>query len=761
MRVGLRLLQQESVHWLREALLAGDLSRNGLARGLCLADGWLNPKQEPCVASAAKALPQLASALGLSLPPPQARPGQGRPRCRAQVPATRCRGPLPRLGAVRLRPVQSAAQRALWRAMLEQHHPQGAARAPGCRLSWLLESEVFGTLGGMSFVAAPMRLGPRDKWLGWSDRARGAHIARIVSQDRFLLLPGVRVKHLASRALKLAREALPAAWKQRHGLEPLLLETCVDGARRGTCYKAAGWQQAGRTQGCPPGHAGAVEPKQVFVLELGKQQGASRETLRAEPPRELGCWPLPPASASFAEREFGRSDLPDGRLRRRLLGLAAAWQRLPGLGLPTLFPGEAERRAAYRFLHNPRVDPDDILQPHREALAERCRQQPTVLLVQDTTTLNWTRLKDCTQGLGPLKERSSSARGLFVHAKLAFTEGRRPLGVSGLESWARPLQEPSDEEEKESARWLRGFEQARQLGRACPGTRVIATGDRESDMWSLFERQARYGDQVGLLVRASRGRQRAVLASEEDGDWRRPLFDHMDFAPVLATRQIEIAARGGPNARQRRVAVTDISADWVQLQPPGKRPGAEPLEVLAVRVLERDEPEGEEPLQWLLLTSEGQPGKADALRAVQRYENRWGIEEFFRALKSGMRIQDRQLRTADSLQRCLAFDAVNAWRVFELQRYAREEPETPAREVLSETEMEVIENLVQFRRVLPPAQRERPPPEDIRGWVVRLARLAGFRPWKRQPLPGNQVLGKAWQIVQICVLHEQARTARG
>ena len=105
--------------------------------------------------------------------------------------------------------------------------------------------------------------------------------------------------------------------------------------------------------------------------------------------------------------------------------------------------------------------------------------------------------------------------------------------------------------------------------------------------------------------------------------------------------------------------------------------------VLAVRVLERDEPQGEQPLEWLLLTSEGQPAKADALRAAQRYENRWSIEEFFRVLKSGMRIQDRQLCTADSLQRCLAFDAVNAWRMFELQRFAREEPEPPAREVFS------------------------------------------------------------------------------
>ena len=757
MRIGLRLLRQESVNWLRQALVAGELSRYGLARGLCLADGWLNPKHEPCVASAAKALPQLASELGLSLPPAQARPGQGRPRRQAQAPQTRCRGPLPRLGTVRLRPVRSAAERALWRAMLEEHHPQGAARAPGCRMSWLLESEVFGTLGGMSFVAAPMRLGPRDRWLGWSDRARGAHIARIVSQDRFLLLPGVRVQHLASHALKLARQALTAGWKTRHGLRPLLLETCVDGNHRGVCYRAAGWKQVGRTRGRPPGRTDAVDRKRVFVLKLGK---GVRDQLCAEPQRKLGCWPALPASASFAEREFGRSDLPDGRLRRRLLGLAAAWEKLPGMDLPTLFPGDTERKAAYRFLHNPKVAPADILQPHREALAERCRRQGTVLLVQDTTTLNWTRLKDSSRGLGPLQKRSDSSRGLFVHAALAFTEGRRPLGVSGLESWARPLQEPSDEREKESARWLRGFEQALEVGRACPHTRVIAVGDRESDMWSLFERQAQCGDQAGLLVRASRGSQRDVLAHEEDGDWRRPLFDHMDFAPVVATRKIEIAARGGPQARPRRVARTEVSADWVPLQPPKTRPGAEPLEVLAVRVLERDEPEGEDPLEWLLLTSEGQPGKADALRAVQRYENRWGIEEFFRVLKSGMRIEDRQLRTAESLQRCLAFDAVNAWRVFELQRYARDAPETPAPEVLSETEMEVIEDFVQGRRLLPASQRERPPPEDIRGWVVRLARIAGFRPWKRQPLPGNQVLWKAWKIVQICVLHEEARAAR-
>ena len=94
--------------------------------------------------------------------------------------------------------------------------------------------------------------------------------------------------------------------------------------------------------------------------------------------------------------------------------------------------------AAYRFLHNDGVEPADILQPHREALVERCRLHSTVLLVQDTTSLNFTSMREVTSGLGPLKQRSNAACGLWVHAQVAFTPGRRPLGVSGLETWAAP-----------------------------------------------------------------------------------------------------------------------------------------------------------------------------------------------------------------------------------------------------------------------------------------------------------------------------------
>ena len=105
--------------------------------------------------------------------------------------------------------------------------------------------------------------------------------------DRFLLLPGVRVKNLASLALKLVHQRLPADWQQHTGARPLLLETCVEETQRGSCYKAAGWENLGPTKGRPPGGGSPVPPKNVWVLALVGKPPAKRSP--ADPPR--GCAP--------------------------------------------------------------------------------------------------------------------------------------------------------------------------------------------------------------------------------------------------------------------------------------------------------------------------------------------------------------------------------------------------------------------------------------------------------------------------------------
>ena len=763
MRVGLRILQPETVAWLGEELRRGELSRAALGRGLCLRDGWRNRRGELCAASARKALPRLASALGLSLPPAQS--GPPRRGCGPQVDGsglalTEFCGSLSALGEVRLELADTASLRRRCARLLELAHPLGRSRAPGCRLVYLLES-ASGPVGVLSFVSAPLRLGPRDAHLGWDGRTRGFHIEQVVSNDRFLVLPSVRVPHLASHVLGRATARLATDWESRHGVRPVLVETCVESSRPATSYRAAGWSYVGRTSGRPPGSAVAAEPKGVWLRGLSAGWEAC---LRRSPARLPGSFPALGLSdeARWSRCEFARSDLVDGRLRRRLERLGAAWERHPGAPLPAVFPGSAEQQAAYRFLHNKQVAADDILQPHREALVERCRSASAVLLVQDTTTLNYTGLKDSTRGLGPLQERTSSARGLFVHAAVAFTEGRRALGVSGLETWARPEAEPAAEREKESRRWFRGFDQGRALGRACPQTRVVVVGDRESDIYALLKWQAAHADEAGLLVRANASRQRRVQVWDPQlqATMRRTLESQPDFeTPVKTGREVLIDAQGGKRARRRRTAVTELRIGQVELQPPKERRDDGPVSAWVVRVLETDPPAGQAPLEWLLVSSEGGPTAEWAERIVGWYEARWGIEEYFRVLKSGTRIEDRRLQEADALVKCLAFDAVTAWRVCSLDRYARDAPDTPAAEVLTDDERQVIGTVVRAERLLPPAEREKPFAPDIRTWVVMLARMAGWHPSKRSPLPGNQVLWRACVQLQTMVRVMQAARA--
>ena len=161
----------------------------------------------------------------------------------------------------------------------------------------------------------------------------------------------------------------------------------------------------------------------------------------------------------------------------------------------------------------------------------------------------------------------------------------------------------------------------------------------------------------------------------------------------------------------------------------------------------------------VLVSSEGGPTAEWAERIVGWYEARWGIEEYFRVLKTGTRIEDQRLQQADALVKCLAFDAVTAWRVFSLGRYARDEPARPAAEVLTEGERAVIEIVVRAERLLPPAERERPWPADIGNWVQLLGRMAGWRPSKRRRFPGNEVLWHAYVQMQGMVRFWQATRA--
>ncbi|MCY4150737.1 MAG: hypothetical protein OXE94_00690 [Aestuariivita sp.] len=154
---------------------------------------------------------------------------------------------------------------------------------------------------------------------------------------------------------------------------------------------------------------------------------------------------------------------------------------------------------------------------------------------------------------------------------------------------------------------------------------------------------------------------------------------------------LDLPACGGPRAREARLdAKLTVTAGWVEILPPPEQPVGTPnCRMLAVRVQEHASGSRQAALDWLLLTTEGKPTAEPALPIIEWYEQRWQIEAYFAALKTGTRIKDRRLQAADDRRRCLAFDAITAGTVMSIERLARNGPEALAETMLLPDEIDV------------------------------------------------------------------------
>lgn len=183
----------------------------------------------------------------------------------------RIEGALGVVGTVALEAVSDGEQKALWNEYVHRYHPLGYKQPFGYRLRYFIRS-TRGPLGCVLVAGAAKQIGVRDRWIGWDDRQRLANLAWVVNNSRFLIFPWVGVKNLASHVLGLLAAGIREDWQRRWGYQPVLLESFVDPAHyRGSCYKAAGWREVGRTTGeglIRPGKSYTTSPKIVFVKPL-------------------------------------------------------------------------------------------------------------------------------------------------------------------------------------------------------------------------------------------------------------------------------------------------------------------------------------------------------------------------------------------------------------------------------------------------------------------------------------------------------------
>jgi hypothetical protein len=213
----------------------------------------------------------------------------------------------------------------------------------------------------------------------------------------------------------------------------------------------------------------------------------------------------------WAQKEFDVLDLGDLRLNSRLVTLIRQMAAKPTASIPMACGGRAEMEAGYRLLSNEKVKWDKIAQPHWIATEERGREHPVVLCLADTTELDFNGQK--AQGLGPLSYESQ--RGMYLHASYMVTPERLPLGVSDLWMWARELKDKNGVRpgQKESLRWIEGYERVAEMAERMPATRLVYVADRESDIAALMWRAKELGDCADWLVRSMHNR-RCLVQSD-------------------------------------------------------------------------------------------------------------------------------------------------------------------------------------------------------------------------------------------------------
>jgi hypothetical protein len=421
------------------------------------------------------------------------------------------------------------------------------------------------------------------------------------------------------------------------------------------------------------------------------------------------------------ERLFGTGSLPDKRLRERAIKIGEASTERPGAAMTEAFDDWRDTRTAYNFFANRRVSFDLLLDSPMKVVGQAVKELPegtTVLNVQDTTELNLSHLHTMT-GLGEIGNPKN--RGLFLHPSLAVGTDGVPLGLLSAQVWDRPpdrhgkakARRSTPFEDKESLRWWTAIEQAEE--RVARSGLLVHVGDRESDIYELFSRTRGAG--YRLLVRAAQDRK---VEGEHGTLWAQAA----SLSPCGEVQPISVPprpAKDGKPARAARETTLRIRYGAMALCAPHGATGSVPM--WAVEVAEVEPPEGVEPIDWLLLTSDPISSVAEAWQRVDWYRCRWRIEEFFQVLKSGCRVEARQFESRGTYEASLAISLLTAARILALVKLARVNPSAPARGSLSGDEELVLLQLAESKG----RRHANSPPLRLTEAVVMIAKLGGYK----------------------------------
>lgn len=431
--------------------------------------------------------------------------------------------------------------------------------------------------------------------------------------------------------------------------------------------------------------------------------------------------------------------LGDKRLEKRLGDLIKKLSNSSSNSIPRSCGGWSETIAAYRFFNNKNVTSKEILSPHEESTLSRIKEEKIVLILQDTTDISYSNRKPIKE-MGHLK--SAESQGLYLHPSIAVTPEKLCLGVVDAQIWSREkigIKEQRKEkpiEEKESYRWLKGYNIANEIARNCEKTKIINVSDREGDIYEVLEKTPSESNKAYWLIRSSINR-RIVSDSQVA-----KLHDLVKSGNPIG--QIKFELPEGKiykrcysyqrTPRKSRIVTQQIKISTTELTPP-KRKGKKlsPIPVNIIHCEEITAGKKQEKIEWFLITSVPVKDLETAKKVINWYLCRWQIETFFKVLKSGCVIEKLQLKSLKGITNSIALYLIIAWRILYLAMLPRIHPQIKCNEVFAKEEWQSV--YVLFNNTPPP--KNPPNAEDI---ILMIAQLGGFLNRKSDKNPGVKTL---------------------
>jgi hypothetical protein len=428
------------------------------------------------------------------------------------------------------------------------------------------------------------------------------------------------------------------------------------------------------------------------------------------------------------------SGLPDIRLRRRFNWMIEVLARSPGLTIPAAMGDRNAMDATYAFFDNgQRVSPEAIVAEQIPALLDELPPLGRVVIVHDTTEFHYAH-HPATRGLGHLDD-GHAGRGFKCHSSLVLDDAGVPLGLLHQQYWVRDLAEwgrnrarkKRSATDKESYRWQDGAVACE--ARLPEGVACWHVADREGDLFAWFAAPRRANAE--LLVRVSQPH-RLVVAADTPEAAAEPLASVMARQEVAGQRCLDLPRSETTAARE---AIVVIRVARVLLPAPRNTRQRATVPLVPVWVIEAAEtnpPSGVKPVCWTLVTTQAVADADAAMAVLEIYRWRWRIEQFHYTWKSGWKVEELELETADRLANAAAVFAQVAVRVLRLTYRAREEPDRPTATELSADEQTVLAGWSQRHggRGI----------GTLREAVRAIARLGGFLGRKGDGEPGVKVV---------------------